>query len=127
MVSSGTTSINFLMEEHKPNIRQYFVMDGDVVEYVVKVKTKKKSGVRVYKLFHSDGNQWLNKNELCLTMYDNGNGVKFKIPDKAFNLSKLDYHELQYISILHDVNISESHYGRCNRIIEDMGDILTCK
>ena len=126
MVLSGTTSIDLISFE--PNKKRYFVMDGNTVDYVVKVKTKK-NGTRVFKLYHSDGEQWLynTKNTLCLTMYDNGNGIKFKVPDKEFNLSKLKYHELGYITILTNINIGESDSGNCPRIIEDLGDFVTCK
>ena len=127
MATSGTTSL-FPIIIHEPNKKKYFVMDGNTVDYVVRVKTKK-NGTRVFKLYHSDGWQWLFnvRDTLCLTMYDNGNGIKFKVPDKAFNLSKLEYHELGYIAILTNINIGESDSDNCPRIIEDLGDFVTCK
>ena len=81
---------------------------------------------RVYRLSHYNGEQLLGKTKggLFLTMYDTRDGITFKVPDKAFNLSKLNYAEIQYIALLYEINVAESGSDTSPRIIEDVGDFV---
>ena len=128
-MSSSATTITYEQVEYKPNKKRYLVLDGDVLEYVIKVKTHKKTGTRVYKLFHSDSEGWLEatKGTLAFTMYDTGDDVTFKIPNKKCTLSNLQYHELFYIRLLSRLHesVSSSITERL-RVVEDGGDVIIC-
>ena len=109
MATSGTTVL-FDIIEHEPNNKVYLIWDGeDIVDYVIKAHTKKKCGTRVFKMYHSTGEQWTEhtKGQLIATMYDNGNTVKFSFPDKSFKMTKLEYSELSYLRILSGIRCVE--------------------
>jgi hypothetical protein len=72
--------------------------DGNV-EYVI-IVTEKKKGTE-YSIFASDSNIWSEhiRNEKFMTMFDDGNGIKF-----SQTLKHLNYSEAEYVKILLSIN-----------------------
>ena len=53
-MSSSATSITYERIEFKENPKRYLAFDDkDVLDYIIKVKTAKKSGYRIYTMYHS--------------------------------------------------------------------------
>ena len=120
-MSTTASTVTFDLVEYKPNKKVYLVLDGeDIVDYVVKAHTQKKSGTRVFKMHHSTGEQWTEhtKGQLIATMYDDGNVIKFSFPDKSFKMTKLEYSELSYLRILSRIKSVEDGDSDDIRITE---------
>lgn len=127
VATSGCTSVSIFDIPCKPNKKRYLVLDGDVVEYIIKAKTTK-GGTRVYKLYYSDGEQWRAKTrgQLAFTMYDNGDEVRFKSPEKGFKIAKINYSDAFYIRILTTLHAKVEDGEQLPRIVEDKGDVIAC-
>ena len=103
--ASTTTTLVFGGSNYKSNKKVYSVWIDNNLDYVIKAKTNKKNGVRVFKMYYSNSDNWLNgtRNSLTVTMYNTGNNLKFSFPNKSFNLTKVSYHEMEQINIISDV------------------------
>jgi hypothetical protein len=125
----STTATTITYEQvHKPNKKRYLVMDGDVVEYIIKAKTDKK-GTRIYKLYHSDSDIWREKTKgtLAFSMYDNGWNIRFKSPEEGFDIKKIDYSNAMYIRLLTTLHASLEQNDPLPRVVEDTGDVIVCE
>jgi hypothetical protein len=118
MVIIGATTFDKVIEIEKDSKRKFLVIDSDDnVEYIIKTKTNKR-GQKVYKLFYSNADIWLNhvRGKLRIKMTNLGDGYKFKFDDRQ-DLSELDYAELECLRILLNFE-SESAEESKHKIVE---------
>lgn len=83
-----------------------FVHEFNIHQY------KKKDNI-IYDLYYSDSSVWTSttRNQLIVSVKDNGNGLDFKFSEKI-KLDKIEYHEATYMYIILKYIQKDQNYNK---------------